>query len=59
MGWVLFSFHLQRPYALVEFDEVRERTWLGSSPCAACGGNSTGMNTWESRRQSAEVTLCI
>ena len=25
-----FSFHLQRPYALVEFDEVRERTWLGS-----------------------------
>ena len=59
MGWVLFSFHLQRPYALVEFDEVRERTWLGSSLCAACGGNSTGMNTWESRRQSAEVTLCI
>ena len=58
-GWVLFLFHLQRPNALVEFDEVRERTWLGSSPCAACGGNSTGMNTWESRRQSAEVTLCI
>ena len=58
-GWVLFLFHLQHPYALVEFDEVRERTWLGSSPCAACGGNSTGMNTWESRRQSAEVTLCI
>ena len=54
-----FSFHLQRPYALVEFDEVRERTWLGSSPCAASGGNSTGMNTWESGRQSAEVTLCI
>ena len=41
MGWVLFLFHLQRPYTLVEFDEVRERTWLGSSPCAACGGNST------------------
>ena len=28
-GWVLFLFRLQRPYALVEFDEVRERTWLG------------------------------
>ena len=24
-----FSFHLQRPNAPVEFDEVRERTWLG------------------------------
>ena len=53
------SFQLQRPKAPVIFDEVRERTWLGSSPCAASGGNSTGMNTWESRRQSAEVTLCI
>ena len=29
MGWVLFLFHPQRPYSLVEFDEVRERTWLG------------------------------
>ena len=29
MGWVLFLFHLQRPNAPVEFDEVRERTWLG------------------------------
>ena len=28
-GWVLFLFHLQRPNAPVEFDEVRERTWLG------------------------------
>ena len=24
-----FLFHLQRPNAPVEFDEVRERTWLG------------------------------
>ena len=30
MGWVLFSFHLQRFYSLVVFDEVRECTWLGS-----------------------------
>ena len=30
MGWVLFSFHLQRSYSLVVFDEVRECTWLGS-----------------------------
>ena len=44
-----FSFQLQRPKAPVIFDEVRKRTWLGSLPCAACGGNSTGMNTWESR----------
>ena len=40
-------------YSLVDFNEVRERTWLGSSPCAACGGNSTGLNAWESRRRSA------
>ena len=59
MGWVLFSFHLQRLYVLVKFDEVRECTWLGSIPCADCGGSSAGLNTWESRRQSAEVTLCI
>ena len=49
MGGFFFSFHLQRLYTLVIFAQVRERTWLGSSPCAACGGNSTGMNTWESR----------
>ena len=36
-----FSFQLQRPKAPVIFDEVRERTWLGSTPCVACGGNST------------------
>ena len=47
-----FSFHLQRPYVLVEFDEVRECTWLGSTPCAASGGNSTGVNTWESRENA-------
>ena len=35
-----FSFQLQRPYVLVEFDEVRERTWLGSSLCAASDGNA-------------------
>ena len=29
MGWVLFSFHLQRSYSLVVFNEVRECTWLG------------------------------
>ena len=28
MEWVLFSFHLQRSYSLVVFDEVRECTWL-------------------------------
>ena len=26
-----FSFRLQRPYFLVIFDQVRERTWLDSS----------------------------
>ena len=41
MGWVLFSFHLQRFYALVVFNEVRECTWLGSPMCAASGGSST------------------
>ena len=40
MGWVLFSFHLQRSYSLVVSDEVRECTWLGSIPCAASGGNA-------------------
>ena len=49
MGWVLFSFHLQRSYSLVVFDEVRECTWLGSPMCAAGGGSSTWGNTWESR----------
>ena len=49
MGWVLFSFHLQRSYSLVVSDEVRECTWLGSPMCAACGGSSTWGNTWESR----------
>ena len=49
-----FSFRLQRPNAPVEFDEVRERTWLGSSPCAASGGNSMGLNTWESRGKNAK-----
>ena len=48
-GWVLFSFHLQRSYSLVVFDEVRECTWLGSPMCAAGGGSSTWGNTWESR----------
>ena len=28
-GWAFFLFHLQRPNAPVEFDEVRERTCLG------------------------------
>ena len=59
MGWVLFSFHLQRSYALVVFNEVRECTWLGSPMCAASGGSSTWGNTWESRRKGAEETLCI
>ena len=49
MGWVLFSFHLQRSYSLVVSDEVRECTWLGSPMCAAGGGSSTWGNTWESR----------
>ena len=44
-----FSFRLQRPKAPVIFNQVRERTWFGSTPCVACGGSSTGLNTWESR----------
>ena len=28
------------PNAPVEFDEVRERTWFGSTLCAASGGNT-------------------
>ena len=59
-GWVLFSFHLQRPYAPVEFDEVRERTWLGSSPCAACGGKQHGdehLGEQEAERRSNFVHL--
>ena len=47
MGWVLFSFHLQRFYSLVVSDEVGECTWLGSPMCAASGGSSTWGNTWE------------
>ena len=31
------------------FSQVRECTWLGSTMCAACGGLSTWLNTWESR----------
>ena len=58
MGWVLFSFHLQRPYALVEFDEVRERTWLGSSPCAACGGNArTSLDVCCGRRYDRNILI--
>ena len=44
-----FFISSANPNAPVIFDQVRERTWFGSTPCAACGGNSTGMNTWESR----------
>ena len=61
MGWVLFSFHLQRSYSLVVFDEVRECTWLGFPMCAAGGGSSTWGNTWESAYSlvvSDEVREC-
>ena len=38
---------------------VQHCTWLGSPMCAAGGGSSTWGNTWESRREGAEETLCI
>ena len=58
MGWVLFSFHLQRPYALVEFDEVRERTWFGSTLCAASGGNTlTSLDVCCGRRYDRNILI--
>ena len=49
MGWVLFSFHLQRFYSLVVSDE-RATLYLVRFPmCAASGGFSAWGNTWESR----------
>ena len=58
MGWVLFLFHLQRPNAPVEFDEVRERTWLGSSPCAASEGNTlTSLDVCCGRRYDRNILI--
>lgn len=41
--------HPEKSFLQIIFDEVRERTWFGSTPCVACGRSSTGLNTWESR----------
>ena len=53
-----FSFHLQRPNAPVEFDEARERTWFGSTLCAASGGNTlTSLDVCCGRRYDRNILI--
>ena len=59
MGWVLFSFHLQRSYSLVVSDE-RATLYLVRFPHVRRQWRiQHGGYAWESRRKGAEETLCI
>ena len=59
MGWVLFSFHLQRSYSLVVSDEVRECYLVSIAPMRRRWRIQHGGYAWESRRKSEEEALCI
>ena len=51
-----FSFRLQRPYFLVIFDQVRERTWLDSSLRQKYANTP---DTWYNTNHDSGVILCI
>ena len=73
MGWVLFSFHLQRSYSLVVFNQCATLYLVRIFSAARCAGFRQekspgrvgrcriehGGYAWESRRKGAEETLCI
>ena len=73
MGWVLFSFHLQRSYALVVSNERATLYVVRIFSAARCAGFRQkkspgrvgrcriqhGGYAWESRRKGAEEALCI
>ena len=59
MGWVLFSFHLQRSYSLVVFNQCAT-LYLVRFPHVRRQWRIQHMGEHlESRRKGAEETLCI
>ena len=50
--------HLKKSFFQIIFDKVRERTWLGSSPCAASGGNArTSLDVCCGRRYDRNILI--
>ena len=59
MGWVLFSFHLQRSYSPVVFNQCATLYLVRIFFCRPLCGIQAEKITWESRRKGVEETLCI
>ena len=50
--------HLKKSFFQIIFDKVRERTWFGSTLCAASGGNArTSLDVCCGRRYDRNILI--